>query len=184
MRIVAGRHGGRKLVAPKTDATRPTADRVREALFSILGDLVEGAHVLDLYSGSGALALEAISRGASMATCVESSARARAAILENVRTLGELDRVTLVPISVERALEKLEGPFDLVLADPPWADVEKVSPAIFRAMPRLLAEDGTLVVEHARREPITPPEPWRCDDVRTYGDTALSFFHRPRRAGA
>ncbi|MBI2374046.1 MAG: 16S rRNA (guanine(966)-N(2))-methyltransferase RsmD [Deltaproteobacteria bacterium] len=176
MRIIAGRHGGRRLAAPRSLLTRPTADRVKEALFSILPDL-EGARVLDLYSGTGALALEAISRGASSAVCVESARRAAAIILENAESLCETERVRLVTDSVEKTIGRIEGPFDLIVADPPWDLAAKAAPMIFDAASRILATTGLLVIEHGFRAPLPdPPAAFERKDLRRYGDTALAFF--------
>ena len=120
MRVIAGRLGGRKLVAPRGLSTRPTSDRVREALFSALG-AVTGARVLDLFAGTGALGVEAISRGAARAVFVESARPALAALRENLGALGLAESARVVPQLAERALGAViaEGPFDLIFADPP-----------------------------------------------------------------
>ncbi|MGK3988102.1 16S rRNA (guanine(966)-N(2))-methyltransferase RsmD [Sorangium sp. So ce136] len=181
MRVIAGRLGGRRLAAPRGEGTRPTADRVREALFSSLGD-VTGALVCDLYAGTGALGIEALSRGARRAVFVESGRPALATLRENLAALGLDEAARVVPLPVERALELLrdEGPFDLALLDPPYAALAKAAAAAARlAGPLgLLAPAGRLVLEHARRDP--PPEiaGLTCAAVRTYGDTAVSFYTR------
>src|SRR5689334_16825570 len=128
MRITGGRWRSRALQAPRGMTTRPTSDRVREALFSmlvsdgLLGD-EDGPRVLDLYSGSGALAFEALSRGASSAVLVEQGRDALAAIRDNARSLEAEGLVRVVAGKVDRVLEKLEGPFGIVFVDPPYADV-------------------------------------------------------------
>ena len=177
MRIVAGRLGGRRLVAPKGAATRPTGDRVKEALFSVLGSL-EGARVVDLYAGTGALGLEALSRGASHVVLVESASPALAALRENVRVLGCETSCTLVAARVERIVDRLakQGPFDLVLADPPWAEVAEATRAIAELVAAGgLAREGTVVLEHAA-EDAPSIAGLAVRDRRRYGDTGLALF--------
>ena len=177
MRIVAGYLGGRRIVAPHGTTTRPTSDRVREALFSSLGS-IEDARVLDLYAGTGALSFEAISRGARSATCVERDRAALTALADNVATLDITALVKVVAMPLERALARLLslGPFDLVFVDPPYADVDQATDALATlASKGAFTEDATIVLEHASR--VTPTirgfdEPRR----RIYGTTALSFF--------
>jgi 16S rRNA (guanine966-N2)-methyltransferase len=199
MRITGGTFRSRALRAPRGQATRPTSDRVREALFGILASAgaLEGARVLDLYAGTGALALEALSRGAVRAVLVESSRDALDAIRANVASLGVDDRVRVVASDVRAAVRRIapaEAPFDLVLADPPWALVD--SGAAPRALGELvrgnalsLSLSGTLVLEHAARS--GPPDlgGLALAETRTYGDTALSFYKPailgpPRAPGA
>ncbi|WP_437621733.1 16S rRNA (guanine(966)-N(2))-methyltransferase RsmD [Sorangium sp. So ce1151] len=181
MRVIAGRLGGRRLAAPRGEGTRPTADRVREALFSSLGD-VTGALVCDLYAGTGALGIEALSRGARRAVFVESGRPALATIRDNLAALGLDEAARVVPLPVERALDLLrdEGPFDLALLDPPYAALAKAAAAAARlAGPLgLLAPAGRLVLEHARRDPSPAIAGLTCAAVRTYGDTAVSFYTR------
>src|SRR5882724_5521373 len=125
MRVIAGRLGGRALKAPAGDATRPTGARVKEALFSILGDM-SALSVLDLYAGSGALGIEAVSRGAGSVVFVESARPALACLRENLTKLGLESVASVLPLRVESALPRLRkyGPFGLVLCDPPWRDAE------------------------------------------------------------
>jgi 16S rRNA (guanine966-N2)-methyltransferase len=177
VRIVAGRLGGRRLVAPKGAATRPTGDRVKEALFSVLGSL-EGARVVDLYAGTGALGLEALSRGASHVVLVESASPALAALRENVRVLGCETSCTLVAARVERVVDRLakQGPFDLVLADPPWAEVAEATRAIAALVAAGgVAREGTVVLEHAA-EDAPSIAGLAVRERRRYGDTGLSLF--------
>ncbi|WP_437674740.1 16S rRNA (guanine(966)-N(2))-methyltransferase RsmD [Sorangium sp. So ce131] len=181
MRVIAGRLGGRRLAAPRGEGTRPTADRVREALFSSLGDVTD-ALVCDLYAGTGALGIEALSRGARRAVFVDSGRPALAALRENLAALGLGEAARVVPLPVERALDLLhdEPPFDLVLLDPPYAALAKAVAAAARlAGPLgLLAPAGRLVLEHARRDPSPEIAGLTRDAVRTYGDTAVSFYTR------
>jgi len=179
-RVIAGLHRGRPLKTPPGLSTRPTSARVREALFGILGD-IEGARVLDLYAGSGALALEALSRGAGYAVLVEHERRAVKAIRENVATLGEAARSRVVPLAVEKAPSALtdEDPFDLVLCDPPWDIVEEAVAAIARlTLGGKLSGSARVVVEHRAKEPPPIPECLSRVDSRAFGDTGLTFFRR------
>jgi 16S rRNA (guanine966-N2)-methyltransferase len=179
MRIIAGTLGGRRLKAPPGDATRPTADRVREALFSILGPPPAGARVLDLCAGAGGLGLEALSRGAAGAVFVDSDRRALAALRANLAALG-LEGTSQVHAGDARTvLRRLAGTFHWVFADPPYrsglADllVDDLSDG------RLLGAGAVVVIEHDRRLP--PAERHGClvrTDLRRYGDSELSFFRR------
>jgi 16S rRNA (guanine966-N2)-methyltransferase len=151
---------------------------VREALFSILEarGAVRGARVLDLYAGTGALGIEALSRGAEHATFVEAARPALAALHKNLSALGIADRARVIASRVERAVTATGG-VDLVLCDPPYADLAAAARALELVVPHLGA--GTLVLEHASRD--APPEiaGLEREDTRIYGDTALSFYARP-----
>jgi len=187
MRITGGEHRSRNLRAPRGDATRPTSDRVRESLFAILSgerDLV-GAQVLDLYAGTGALAFEALSRGAAHATLVESSSSAAEAIHANVKSLDLGRRARVLVTKVEKAIPLLarSGPFDLVLADPPYAqvtsgDAARVLSMLIRGLveARALAPKARVVLEHSKAD--TPPaiDGLIVDDTRRYGDTVVSLY--------
>lgn len=189
MRITGGAHRSRTLVAPRGQETRPTSDRVREALFSMLvSDAVfgrePGPRVLDLYAGSGALGLEALSRGATHVVFVESARPAVQAIRTNVEALGVASAVRLKAMPVLRALREMEEEaFDLVLLDPPYADVRgKDFAAVLDGAAACTAEDGVLVLEHdASDEPAS--DRLELDRRRRHGDTALSIFRiRPGRS--
>lgn len=172
-RVIAGRFGGRRLRAPRGRETRPTASRVREAWFSALGASVDNARVVDLFAGSGALGLEALSRGAAHAHLVESNRRAAAAIRENIRRLDLADRTTLVERDVFAFIGKPgqgSDRFDIALADPPYA-----SDAAARLIARFEAEPfaALLCVEHASGLPdLAERAVW----TRTYGDVQLTFL--------
>lgn len=181
VRIVAGAARGRRLRVPEGRGTRPTADRVKEALFSSLQPLLPGASVLDLYAGSGALGLEALSRGARHLTAVESDGAALAALRDNVAVV-DLPGVDVVAEDVRRALGRdLPGaPFDLVLLDPPYrTDAERLGEVLTLLVGRL-APDATVVVERAVRDgEVRWPADLLDEGSRRYGDTAV---HRARAA--
>jgi 16S rRNA (guanine966-N2)-methyltransferase len=183
MRIIAGRFRGRRLDAPRGRGTRPTAEQVREAIFSILGD-VSGAIALDLYAGSGALGLEALSRGAARCSFVEASREAVRCLGRNVARLDVAAEADIVAMPVERALVALAplGPFDLVLCDPPWTDMPGAQRGLRRLLPSLpLATGARLVLGHPKHDPIAvPTEPeFELSSRRTWGDAGASFFVHP-----
>jgi 16S rRNA (guanine966-N2)-methyltransferase len=173
LRVVAGTFKGRRLVAPRGTRTRPTADRVREALFSMLGD-VGGARVLDLYAGSGALGIEALSRGADSAVFVESDARAIAAIERNLASIGV--EATVWRRDVLRFLAGADGPFDLVFCDPPYDSASRLAGPLAERLPALTAEDARIVTESDKRNPLQLPFPLLVE--RAYGDTRIAIHER------
>lgn len=182
MRVIAGELGGQRLVAPRGWKVRPTSDRVREAIFSALGDAVAGALVLDLYCGTGALAIEALSRGAASAVLVDRDTRPA---LGNIERLGLGERAEPVRADVERWLES--GPlaaeasrFDLIFVDAPYRLADRVGMLLNTHLPGLLAEDGRAVVESGAGSPL------RIDSLerlrrRRYGGTDVSFYGRMSR---
>lgn len=177
MQVIAGTHRGRKLKTLNGDLTRPTSSLVRGAMFSILGaDLVE-ARVLDLYSGSGALAIEALSRGAQEAVLVERSSEAQAVILDNLKAMGLGDRATLIRGDALARLKNLDGPFDVVLADPPYRTVDWKDLLMALQRPGLLGPEATVLVEHARGEDL-PAEigAFRLAKAYRYGETHLARY--------
>lgn len=179
MRIVAGRFRGRPLVTPAGQATRPTADRVREALFSMLASRLgsfEGLRVADLYAGSGALGLEALSRGAANATFVESERSAQEAIRANAAKLGVSDRIQILGGSA-LALPRSD-PFDLVLADPPYATGSGSAVVSAVAAAGWLATGGWMSVETDRRDPVEPGD-LETDAEREIGRARITLLRRP-----
>jgi 16S rRNA (guanine966-N2)-methyltransferase len=182
MRVIAGTLRGRPLKAPPGDETRPTGSRVREALFSILADISD-LKVLDLYAGSGALGIEALSRGASSAVFVESSRAALACLRENVSKLGLESVATTLGRRAEGAHLELRrhGPFDLVLCDPPWKDIE-VAAGVLGELCRagLVAASGRIVLEHSAKQPPVGLEPslLRVFDQRRWGDTGVMLLEQ------
>ena len=175
MRIIAGEKRGAKIVAPKGHDTRPTGDRVREAAFNLVGP-VDGATVLDLFAGSGAYGLEALSRGASSAVFAEADRAAHAAIRQNLEKLGfrgatVLNRDAIQVLSEEAGSTRK---YDLVLLDPPYRMYSALQDRISLYLPAVLAEDGLAVVEtHAKEEPELPLQKRTS---RRYGSARLTIF--------
>lgn len=188
-RIVAGTAGGRRLKVPPGETTRPTSDRVREAVFSALeaAGAIEDAQVLDLYAGSGALGLEAASRGARRVVLVEAARTAAATARANAAAVG-LAGVRVAPERVERFLASaaavVEGGWDLVFVDPPYAVTSEDVGAVLDALAPLLAPGATVVVERSSRTPA-PRWPDAVADVRErrYGETSVWVARVGERAG-
>ena len=185
MRVIAGQYRGRTLAAPQGTNTRPTADRTREALFHILTTTLPRAwddlRVLDLFCGSGALAIEALSRGAIHATLVDGGADAIATTKANLKSLGLQDRARVVHGELPRALTTLprNTGYNLVFADPPYA----LDPApTLNALLELSADNAVLCVEHGASARPIPPRGWRLLQRRTWGQTTISFFRREPRS--
>ena len=174
MRVVAGRFGGRGLVAPRGQATRPTSDRVREALFSILDGSasVAGARVADLFAGSGALGIEALSRGASEAVFVDTSPAAVAAIRRNLNALGiDADVRRQDVLAFLRAASRDARLYDLVFLDPPYRHASALGPELSTGLGPVLARDARVVSESDRRAPLELG--LALFDERRYGDTLI-----------
>jgi len=171
VRIIAGEFGGRRLKTPATDKVRPTGDRVREAWFSILQRPLRGARVLDLFAGSGALGLEALSRGAVSADFVEIHRLALSSLKANITLLKVDDRTVVHRVDALKFAEQLHpGQYDVAFADPPYASAHAARlVALFRVNPfaRIIS------IEHPADQPIPG------DDTRRYGDTAVTFIYAP-----
>jgi 16S rRNA (guanine(966)-N(2))-methyltransferase RsmD len=188
MRIIAGAVGGRRIRAPRGMATRPTSDRVREAVFNILGAPPHGARVLDLYAGAGALGLEALSRGAASAVFVDRDAGAVRCVQENAAELGLHERARVLRGEALPSLRKLATAgerFTWVFVDPPYASGEAAAALDALGAPPapLLDDDAVVVVEHDRRR--APDDQYGAlsrADRRRYGDTEVSFYRRPGAA--
>lgn len=199
MRVIAGRLGGRKLIAPRGRGTRPTSDRVREALFSMLGPL-DGLTVLDLFAGTGALGIEALSRGATSAVFVEKDASALAALRRNLAALG-LDRPATGPAAglatrpggepplvevwqgdalaaLDRATAAGEQ-YDLIFVDPPYAQAEGWAPRLDERLPLVLGKRARVVVESDHRAPLVLALP--IERQRRYGDTSITIHRQNER---
>jgi len=185
IRVIAGSARGRRLVVPDGDTVRPTKDIVREAMFSALdarGALVD-ATVLDLYAGSGALAIEALSRGAARAVLVERSRAAQQALRANLELLHFAPRARAAAVDVERFLADAtppEAPFDLVFLDPPYETPDDVVTARVEAViaPGWLGPAAIVAVERPARHPVAAPRGWTSGWERTFGDTLLTFLFR------
>ncbi len=177
MRIIAGTDRGRKLFAPEGVETRPTADRVRESLYNILGTRVMDANVLDLFAGSGALALEALSRGALFAAFADIDPKAIRVIERNIQLMRVEGRTHLVRADWRDALRRFQGRrFSLVFLDPPYRMLDVYASAAdeMRRI-NLLAEGAVLVMEHAAKTPLALPTGFEIFDERRYGDTAVAL---------
>jgi len=182
MRIIAGEFKGRRLKAPRWDGLRPTSDKLRETLFNVVAPRIAGARVLDVFAGTGAVGLEALSRGAARAVFIESDRRATALIQENAALCGASDRCAIIRGAAERILQQnaIDGdPFDLVMLDPPY-DHEPLAVVLDVAI-RHVASDGLLILEHASRRVL--PSVASARPVRTLrsGDSTLTLFESEMR---
>ena len=174
MRIVAGAYGGRRLTTPRGTGTRPTSDRVREALFSMLGS-IEGDRVLDLFAGSGALGLEALSRGAAEATFVDSAPAAIRAVRANLTVLRAEAQVRRADARAFLRNARAAGrQYDLVLLDPPYRRAGALAEALAGDLAAVLAPRARVVAESDRRSPLELPLPLQAE--RRYGDTLIRIF--------
>lgn len=185
MRIISGDARGRKLFAPSGEDTRPTADRIRESLFNILSNRVWDAEVLDLFGGTGAMALEALSRGAAHAVIVDSDREAIRAIQRNAE--GVLkdalnERAKIIRADYRAAIDAMpEVRFDLVFLDPPYRMTDAYADALTRLRGRgLLNGDCICLLERAADARILLPDGFECTDVRTYGGTSVEFVREAR----
>jgi len=180
MRIVGGRHRGVALEAPRGERTRPTSDRLRESLFNILvhrhGDVLEGARVLDLFAGTGALGLEALSRGASFALFVETGAEARAAIRRNIDAIGAVGRTRVWRRDATRPGTCPVAPFGLVFADPPYGQGLGEAALAAAAAERWLLPGALAVLEERADALPGTVAGWQVLDTRTFGDSAIAIL--------
>jgi 16S rRNA (guanine(966)-N(2))-methyltransferase RsmD len=188
MRIIAGEYKSRLIDMPKGVEIRPTQDKVREAVFNILAGSIQGSNALDLYAGSGAFGLEALSRGARRAVFVDESPKCVNVIKKNVERLRISDeRVVILRLDSIKALKTLEGAgeeFDLVFLDPPYHRDMAKKCLISITKYDILAPIHRIVVEHHKRDALGTIEDTRTVDERTYGDTRISIFEmRPKTPG-
>ncbi|MBI4337324.1 MAG: 16S rRNA (guanine(966)-N(2))-methyltransferase RsmD [Chloroflexi bacterium] len=181
-RIIGGESQGRRLRTAKDTGVRPTSDLVRGAVFSILAQRVEGARVLDLFAGSGALGVEALSRGAAWADFVEAVPHRASAIRATLRELGYGDRARVYAAKAERAPAILQGPYHLIFLDPPYEYPGLADLLLQIAASSLLMLGGLMTVEHSRRQEL--PEAFDGTALvkqRRYGDTVISIYQRGGR---
>lgn len=188
MRIISGEARGRTLFAPAGDQTRPTSDKIRGSLFNILNGCVEGAEVLDLFGGTGALALEALSRGAARAVIADNARSAVVAIqrnAENVLKASCAERALILKADYRSAISSLSGRrFDLVFLDPPYRMEAAYGDAIARLeRAGALEADAIIVAERRRDVRLVLPEEFEIYDARCYGDTAIDFVRRRQNGG-
>jgi 16S rRNA (guanine966-N2)-methyltransferase len=180
MRIIGGNARGRRLLAPKGQAVRPTADRVKEAMFNILPRDFSEMKVLDLFAGTGNLSIEALSRGADHAVLIDASVRSAAAIKENLRRLGftAKSEVWVAPAArCLRLMARRREIFDIIFLDPPYAQGLAQRTLDLIGQCRILSAAGTIVVEHSTRETLKAEyDGLQLHDQRGYGDTLLSFY--------
>lgn len=178
MRIISGYAGGRRLVTPNNDQIRPTIDRVREALFSILGD-VHGLHVVDGFAGTGALGCEALSRGASTCAFFDSSREAISLVKQNVEMLAASERVLIKKCPFKRGLTLLKDEPDLIFLDPPYAQ-PLVAERAFEAMRScpLITQGALVVLEQDSEDELPEENGFALEDTRTYGRVRLTFWRR------
>ncbi|HEV2982573.1 MAG TPA: 16S rRNA (guanine(966)-N(2))-methyltransferase RsmD [Solirubrobacteraceae bacterium] len=180
MRVIGGAFGGRRLKAPRGRLTRPTSDRVREALFALLGD-VSGAVALDLFAGAGGLGIEALSRGAARAVFVERSRPALGALRGNLQSLGIGPDAAQVhgadALEYLRRARRRADTYDLVFIDPPYRRAGEMGAELWTLLPPLLQPQARIVVESDRRAPLALQAP--LEDERAYGDTSIRIYRQP-----
>ena len=180
MRIISGSSKGRRLTTRKSDAIRPTSDRVKESMFGILGDRVKGRTALDLFAGTGNLGIEALSRGARRAVFVEMGRQAVPVIRRNLALCGMWDRSEIVPKDVIRAIGILKERgecFDLILVDPPYGKGMVQRTLLKLSLNPIYHRDSILVIQHDRREPLSSSAGgWNLMRQKRIGDTLLSFL--------
>lgn len=179
MRVVAGNYGGRNLKTLDGKQTRPTGDKVRAAMFSMIGPFFEGGQVLDLYAGSGGLAIEAVSRGLSSAVLVERDRKAQAIILDNIEMTKESSKFSLLKMDAKRSLKQLSGPFDLVFLDPPYAK-ETVENDIRNLDSLQVLSDHVIIVCETDESVVLPNS--ICEFVivkqKRYGISKVTIYER------
>ncbi|EIF40402.1 RNA methyltransferase, RsmD family [Streptococcus sp. SK643] len=179
MKIVSGIYGGRPLKTLEGKTTRPTSDKVRGAIFNMIGPYFEGGRVLDLYAGSGGLSIEAVSRGMSSAVLVERDRKAQAVVAENIQMTKEVGKFQLLKIDAERALEQVSGEFDLIFLDPPYAKEQIVADIEKMAERELFAENVMVVCETDKS--VELPEEIACLGIwkeKIYGISKVTVYVR------
>lgn len=179
MKIVSGIYGGRPLKTLEGKTTRPTSDKVRGAIFNMIGPYFEGGRVLDLYAGSGGLSIEAVSRGMSSAVLVERDRKAQAIVAENIQMTKEVGKFQLIKMDAERALEQISGEFDLIFLDPPYAKEQIVADIEKMAEKEFFSEDVMVVCETDKA--VELPEEIACLGIwkeKIYGISKVTVYVR------
>ena len=179
MKIVSGIYGGRPLKTLEGKTTRPTSDKVRGAIFNMIGPYFEGGRVLDLYAGSGGLSIEAVSRGMASAVLVERDRKAQAIVVENIQMTKEVGKFELLKMDAERALEQVSGEFDLIFLDPPYAKEQIVADIEKMAEKELFSEDIMVVCETDKT--VELPEEIACLGIwkeKIYGISKVTVYVR------
>ena len=179
MKIVSGIYGGRSLKTLEGKTTRPTSDKVRGAIFNMIGPYFEGGRVLDLYAGSGSLSIEAVSRGMASAVLVERDRKAQAIVAENIQMTKEVGKFQLLKMDAERALEQVSGEFDLIFLDPPYAKEQIVADIEKMAEKELFSEDVMVVCETDKA--VELPEEIACLGIwkeKIYGISKVTVYVR------
>ena len=179
MKIVSGIYGGRPLKTLEGKTTRPTSDKVRGAIFNMIGPYFEGGRVLDLYAGSGGLSIEAVSRGMASAVLVERDRKAQAIVAENIQMTKEVGKFQLLKMDAERALEQVSGEFDLIFLDPPYAKEQIVADIEKMAERELFSEDVMVVCETDKA--VELPEEIGCLGIwkeKIYGISKVTVYVR------
>ncbi len=176
MKVTGGHLRSRKVAGPKTQHVRPTPGRVKEALFSILAERIAGSAFLDLFAGTGAIGFEALSRGAASVTAVEGHRETASAIHEAAEVLRVVKKMTVIAAPVDRALYRLEGKFDIVFADPPYASPIPLQMFALLSERQLLAQRSVVIFEHSARTILPEIPGYRSTREEVYGDVALAFF--------
>lgn len=181
MRVIAGLHRGRRLLGPRGQAIRPTSDRVKEALFSILGERTTGARVLDLYAGTGSIGIEALSRGAAHVTFVEADREALRLVRSNLQQCGLEQAANICACQVSQFFRRgtqWSGPYDIVFCDPPYQLTPELIAMASEWKAGWLADDAVVIIEHGRKADL-PSVLGPLSQVKRYdyGDTALTRFH-------
>lgn len=179
MRIVAGKYGSRPLKSPKTDATRPTQDKIKGAIFSSLGNSFSNGNFLDCYSGTGNMGLEAISRGFDHATLVDNNKMAISIIKENVKNLGCMDQVSVVNANIFQAIDRFNKKYDIIYIDPPYKKQQNIKLMEALDTHDLVNDDGIIVIESLQEE-IWPENiaSYTKYKEKTYGITRITYYRK------
>lgn len=176
MRVIAGRHRGRRLVGPDTNDTRPIMDRAKESIFNSIAMEIPDARVLDLFAGAGSFGIEAMSRGAESVVFVESGRKALEALRTNLDSLGVEATVHRADVRTWDAAP--DGPFDLVFCDPPWPMAGQIVSEILDRLADAIVDDATVVITRATADPIPQPNSFWIDDERALGGTRIIRYRK------